>query len=392
VSPPHAASAATAERDSTYMRRALALAALGWGQTAPNPMVGAVVVAPSSGAPIGIVVGEGFHARYGGPHAEPVALAAAGARARDATLYVTLEPCAHHGRTPPCADAIIAARVARVVAAVHDPSAVARGGAEKLRAAGIQVDFGPEHDAAVELNAPFFNAQASELPWVTLKLALSADDAVADPTGERRWISNAESRARGHRLRANADAIAVGIGTVLADDPTLTVRDAPAPRLPPRRVVFDSALRTPVKSMLVRTARDIPTTIVVGDEGARSPHRASLEHEGVDLIVAPSANAARSGATDLRAALETLRDRGVRSLLVEAGPRLAGEFLAASLVQRVVIFRAPFALGGSAPRAFAFAPPGFAKRLDRAPIVDRQQLGDDVMTSYALEDVPCSPD
>jgi len=384
--------AATAESDATYMRRALALAARGWGQTAPNPMVGAVVVVPTSDAPIGIVVGEGFHARYGGPHAEPVALAAAGERARGATLYVTLEPCAHHGRTPPCADAIIAAGVARVVAAVRDPSAVARGGAEKLRAAGIQVDVGPERDAALELNAPFFNAQTSELPWVTLKLALSADDSVADPTGARRWISNAESRARGHHLRANADAIAVGIGTVLADDPTLTVRDAPAPRLPPRRVVFDSVLRTPATSTLVRTAREIPTTIVVGDEGSRSPRRGSLEEAGVELIVAPAADTTRSGATDLRAALRALRERGVRSLLVEAGPGLAGAFLAASLVQRVVIFRAPFALGDSAPRAFAFAPPGFAERLERAPIVERQQFGDDVMTSYALEDVPCSPD
>jgi diaminohydroxyphosphoribosylaminopyrimidine deaminase / 5-amino-6-(5-phosphoribosylamino)uracil reductase len=384
--------AATAEADSTYMRRALALAARGWGQTAPNPMVGAVVVASTSDAPNGVVVGEGFHARYGGPHAEPVALVAAGARARGATLYVTLEPCAHHGRTPPCADAIIAAGVARVVAAVADPSVVARGGAEKLRAAGVRVDFGPERDAALELNAPFFNAQASDLPWVTLKLALSADGAVADPTGSRRWISNAQSRASVHRLRANADAIAVGVGTVLADDPALTVRDAPAPRVPPRRVVFDSALRTPLTSMLVRTARDVPTTIVVGDEGAQSGRRAAIENAGVDLIVAPAPNAGTSGATDLRAALAALRERGARSLLVEAGPRLAGALFAASLVQRVVIFRAPFGLGDLAPRAFAFAPPGFVERLHHAPIVERQQLGDDVMTSYALQDVPCSPD
>ena len=389
MSDPHAAAA---DSDSSYMRRALALAARVWGQTAPNPMVGAVVVASSGDAPNGIVVGEGFHARYGGPHAEPVALAMAGDRARGATLYVTLEPCAHHGQTPPCADAIVAAGVARVVAAVGDPSAVARGGAEKLRVAGIRVDFGPERDAALELNAPFFNAQASELPWVTLKLALSSDGAVADPTGARRWISNAESRAQAHRLRANSDAIAVGIGTVLADDPALTVRDAPAPRLLPRRVVFDSDLRTPSTAKLGRMAFGVPTRIVVGTEGARSPRRASLEEAGVGLIVAPAGSANGSRATDLRTALRALRERGVRSLLVEAGPRLAGALLAASLVQRVVIFRAPFALGESAPRAFAFAPPGFIERLQAAPIVERQQLGDDVMTSYALEDVPCSPD
>ena len=384
--------AAAAETDATYMRRALALAARGWGQTAPNPMVGAVVVAASSDAPNGVVVGDGFHARYGGQHAEPVALVAAGERARGATLYVTLEPCAHHGRTPPCADAIVDAGIARVVAAVSDPSAVARGGGEKLRAAGIRVDFGPERDAALELNAPFFNAQASDLPWVTVKFALSEDGGVADPTGARRWISNAQSRAAGHRLRANADAIAVGIGTVLADDPALTVRDAPAPRLPPRRVVFDSALRTPPTSTLVRTAREVPTTIFVGEEGARAPRRAAIEHAGVEVIVAPAPNTSNPGATDLHAALRMLRDRGVRSLLVEAGPRLAGALFAASLVQRVVIFRAPFGLGDSAPGAFAFAPPGFAERLHHAPIVERQQLGDDVMTAYALEDVPCSPD
>jgi diaminohydroxyphosphoribosylaminopyrimidine deaminase/5-amino-6-(5-phosphoribosylamino)uracil reductase len=382
--PPAAATVA----DVTYMRRALAVAAQGWGQTAPNPMVGAVVVAGPVGAGEA-VVGEGFHARYGGPHAEAVALAAAGDRARAATLYVTLEPCAHQGKTPPCADAIIAAGIARVVAAARDPSAIARGGAEKLRAAGVRVDFGTERDAALELNAPFFNAQASVLPWVTLKLAVAADGAIADPTGARRWISNDESRAAAHLMRANADAIAVGVGTVLADDPALTVREAPAPRVPPRRVVFDSALRTPLTSTLVRTAREVPTTLVVGDEGAHSPRRVAIESAGVDVIAAPGAGATR---TDLRVALRELRERGVRSLLVEAGPTLVGAMLTAALVQRVVIFRAPFALGDSAPRAFALAPLGFEQRLAQSPIVERRSYGADVMTTHALEDVPCSPD
>ncbi|MFI5228699.1 MAG: RibD family protein, partial [Gemmatimonadales bacterium] len=251
------------------------------------------------------------------------------------------------------------------------------------------VDVGDERSAALELNAPFFNAHAGVLPWVTLKLALSADGAVADPTGARRWISNEASRAAAHLLRANADAIAIGVGTLLADDPALTVRDAPAPRVPPRRVVFDSALRTPLTSTLVRTARDVPTTLVLGEKGARSPRRVAVEAAGVDVIVAPAAGTAT---TDPRAALRDLRARGVRSLLVEAGPRLTGALLAASLVQRVVIFRAPFTLGHSAPRAFAFAPLGFEERLAQSPIVERRSHGDDVMTTYALENVPCSPD
>ncbi len=366
------------------MRRALALAARGWGQTAPNPLVGAVVVAN------GVVVGEGFHARYGDAHAERIALARAADLARGATLYVTLEPCAHQGKTPPCTEAIVTAGIARVVVPVRDPSAIARGGAEQLRAAGIRVDIGVERDAALELNAPFFNAHASELPWVQLKLALSSDGAIADPTGAHRWVTGAESRAEVHRQRANVDAVAVGVGTVLADDPSLTVRDAPAPRIAPRRVVFDTALRTPPSSAIVRTARDVPTTIVTGDSGARSPRRAALEAAGVDIIVAPGHG--QLATTDLRRALQALRERGVRSLLAEGGPRLAGSLLGESLAQRVTIFRSPLVLGTEAPQAFAFAPAGTEQRLESSPVVERRRLGDDLMTTYALEDVACSPD
>ena len=225
--------AAPSGLDERFMQRALALAARGWGQTAPNPMVGAVIVAKDQ------IVGEGFHERFGEAHAEVNALRQAGERARGATMYVTLEPCAHHGKTPPCADAIIAAGLSRVVIAASDPSRVARGGAERLRAAGIRVDIGVEQSAAIELNASFFHAQESDRPWTTLKLALSADGAIADPSGVHRWITGAESRREVHRLRANADGIAVGIGTVIADDPELTVRDVPAPRVTPRRIVFD---------------------------------------------------------------------------------------------------------------------------------------------------------
>jgi len=359
------------------MRRALALAERGWGQTAPNPMVGAVVVAGTE------VVGQGFHARYGEAHAEVNALREAESRANGATMYVSLEPCNHHGKTPPCTDAIIEAGLSRVVIAVSDPSDVARGGAGRLRAAGVSVDVGVEREAAIELNAPFFNAHASERPWVTLKLALSADGAIADPTGKQRWITGPEARAWVHHLRANADAIVVGSGTVLADDPSLTVRDAPMPRVTPRRVVFDRRLRTPPTSTLARTARDVPTVVyTLGARPAEGDRRA-LEALGVSVQDEPH---------DLAGALGAMRHGGVRSLFVEGGPRLAGALLRASLVDRLVIFRSTLKLGPDAPRAFSAAPPEFEASLEQLAIVARRRFGDDEMTTYALRDVPCSPD
>lgn len=361
--------------DRRFMRRALVLAEGGWGQTAPNPLVGAVVVSN------GEVVGEGFHARFGEAHAEVNALRAAGDRAVESTLYVTLEPCAHFGKTPPCVDAIIAARIARVVIATSDPSRIARGGAERLRQVGIRVDVGIEEADALELNAPFFNAHASPLPWVTLKLALSADDAVADPTGAHRWITGPESRREVHRLRANADAIVVGIGTVLADDPELTVRDAPAPRVPPRRVVFDSGARIPMTSKLVRSAAAIPLTVIVA---STAPHERveRLRGAGVDVQEAASP----------REALEALRQNGVRSMFVEAGPRLSGAFLNESLVDRVTIFQSSLILGGAAPNGFEFAPPGFRESLKRRTPLRTETFGADTMTTYAIHEVPCLPD
>jgi diaminohydroxyphosphoribosylaminopyrimidine deaminase/5-amino-6-(5-phosphoribosylamino)uracil reductase len=370
------ADARSAGIDSAYMQRALALAQLGWGQTAPNPMVGAVVVAAGGGA----IVGEGYHARYGDAHAEVVALLDAGGRARGATLYVSLEPCTHFGKTPPCTDAIIAAGVARVVVAVRDPSPVARGGVEVLRTAGIHVDVGVEHAAALELNASFFNAHAGDRPWVVLKLAVSADGAIADATRRPRWITSPASRAEVHRLRAGFDAIAVGISTVLADDPALTVREAPAPRIAPSRVVFDSTLRTPLESALVRTARQTPTIVI-----SRAPdatRRRDLENAGVSIIVAPSA----------RDGLRQLRTREIRSLLVEGGAKVAGGLLGDALADRLIIFQSPIELGSGALGAFADAPAGFAEGLARRPIVEHRVIGDDTMTIYALHEIPCSPD
>jgi diaminohydroxyphosphoribosylaminopyrimidine deaminase / 5-amino-6-(5-phosphoribosylamino)uracil reductase len=364
-------------RDAAYMRRALALAERGWGNTAPNPMVGAVLVVGDT------VVGEGFHVRHGEAHAEVNALLDAGSRARGGAMYVSLEPCTHHGKTPPCTDALIAAGIKRAIVAVRDPSPDARGGVERLIAAGTQVDTGIERERAVELNAPFFNAHASDRPWVTLKLAMSADGGVADPTGRHRWITGPESRAFVHHLRANADAIAVGNGTVLADDPSLTVRDAAPPRVVPRRVVFDRQLRTPASARLVRTARDIPTIIFTLGASVDETRRHALEAAGVHIESAP---------ISLADALRSLRNTGVRALFVEAGPRLTGALLRESLVDRLTIFRSSLVLGSGSPGAFMHAPLGFEASLERVPVVERRQFGDDQMTTYALRDVPCSPD
>jgi len=370
--------ARSASADASYMRRALALAREGWGHTAPNPMVGAVVVAD------GAIVGEGYHASYGEAHAEVNALRAAGDRARGATLYVTLEPCAHVGKTPPCTDAVIAAGIARVVAAVRDPSPIARGGIERMQSAGIHVDVGVERAAALELNAPFFHAHCSDRPWVTLKLALSADGLVADPAGKLRWITNAESRAEVHRLRANGDAIAVGVGTVLADDPLLTVRDARAPRVPPRRVVFDSALRTPPDSRVIRTARSVETILIARTGVAPASPRAESALRAAGVTIARCAS--------VRDSLVWLRSRGVRALFVEGGPKLAGSFLRESLADRLVIFRSPLVIGGNEPRGFAFAPSTFEAGLAERRVLEHRRFGDDVMTTYELRELSCSPD
>jgi len=359
-----------------YMRRAHDLALAGWGQTAPNPMVGAVVVAG------GAIVGEGAHRRYGEEHAEVEALRGAAERARGATLYVNLEPCAHVGKTPPCVDAVIAAGVSRVVIPIRDPSAIARGGVERMRAAGITVDVGVERTAALELNAAFFNAHASDRPWLTVKLALSADGAIADPGGKQRWITGLESRAEVHHMRANADAIAVGVGTVLADDPSLTVRGVPAPRIAPRRVVFDSSLRTPMDASIVQSARSAETIFIVAPDKAPPEKRDAIIAAGAQVVAMPSA----------RDALAWLRASGVRSLLVEGGARLAGSLLGESLVDRLVIFRSRLVLGSEAPQAFAFAPRDFEAALDAVRVVDERRFQDDVMTTYALKGVPCSPD
>lgn len=247
--------------DAEWMRRALALAAGGWGRVAPNPLVGAVVVRDGASG------GEGFHAEYGRPHAEVEALRAAGEAARGSTLYVTLEPCAHTGKTPPCTDAILAAGARRVVFAASDPNPKAAGGAAALEAAGVEVTRGVEMRAALDLNAPFFHGIAGpERPWTELKLALSLDGRVADRDGRSAWITGEEARAEVHRMRAGFAAVAVGIGTALADDPQLTARGPVEPRVPPTRVVFDRRLRLPADGKLARTAREAPVWVVAAPD------------------------------------------------------------------------------------------------------------------------------
>jgi diaminohydroxyphosphoribosylaminopyrimidine deaminase/5-amino-6-(5-phosphoribosylamino)uracil reductase len=351
------------------MRRALTLAQQGWGQTAPNPMVGAVVVRD------GVVVGEGYHARYGEAHAEAVALKAAGDRAKGATMYVTLEPCNHFGKQPPCTEAILEARLKRVVIAAADPTALAGGGARHLADYGVQVDFAVEEAAALELNAPFFFAATNPArPWVTLKLALSSDGKMNDPSGERRWISNELSRSEVLRLRANVDAIAVGIGTVKADNPQLTARGSIRPRVAPMRVVFDRQAETPLESTLVRTAKETPTMIFAHHPPVA--RLAALHNAGVDVFEAE----------DLPAALEALHGFEVHHLLVEGGARIAQEFLRQNLVDRLIIFQSPITVAGSALSPFDGLPGDFRETLSRLPIVRRAEFGEDVMSVYAMRE------
>jgi diaminohydroxyphosphoribosylaminopyrimidine deaminase / 5-amino-6-(5-phosphoribosylamino)uracil reductase len=294
-------------------------------------------------------------------------------------VYVTLEPCAHHGKTPPCAEALIGAGVRRVVIAASDPNPLAAGGAEVLRAAGVEVVSGVEAERARGLDPAFFHAFASERPFVQLKLAVSIDGAIADHTRQPGWLTSAASRREVHRLRAGADAVAVGIGTALADDPQLTVREADVapPRIPPTRVVFDTSARLPLTSALVRSAREVPVVVVCW---APDPaHAAALEHAGVSLLHAAT----------LGDALVGLRGRGVRSLLVEGGAALAAALLQDALVDRLIIFRAPLLLGGGALNAFGALPATTVDGAARWRIVATERFEDDEMTIYALAGANC---
>ncbi len=352
--------------DARCMRRALALALRGRGTTAPNPMVGAVVVQG------GVIVGEGFTQPFGEPHAEAQALRAAGDASRGATVYATLEPCAQHGKTPPCVDALISAGVRRVVFAATDPNPDMRGGADRLRAAGIDVLGGVEARAAADQNPAFFHRFTSDRPFVTLKLARSLDGAMADGRRMAASLTGMASRRLVHRQRADHDAIAVGVGTVMADDPRLTVRGVPAPRVAPARVVFDRTARIALSSALVRSARDVPVIVVAEDVEAGT--QASLERAGVRLLVA----------TGLPAQLRALRAAGINSVYCEGGATLADALLADGLVDWLVIFTAPVRLGADAVRPLLSGPPVLVEQAARHRLVAHRRLGDDLMAIYDL--------
>jgi diaminohydroxyphosphoribosylaminopyrimidine deaminase/5-amino-6-(5-phosphoribosylamino)uracil reductase len=322
--------------DERFMRRALQLAARGLGETNPNPAVGCVIVRD------GRVVGEGYHRRAGEPHAEALALRAAGAQARGATLYVNLEPCSHQGRTGPCAPLLVAAGIRRVVAAVRDPNPLVNGrGVARLRRAGIRVDLGVLGPEAVRLNEPFLVAMKTGRPFVMLKAATTLDGRVATAAGESKWITSAAQRREARALRRRFDGVAVGIGTVLADDPRLW--PSPRVRRPFYRIVFDSSLRLPPGSRLARSARRSP--VVVLAHAAPPRRRARLERLGVTVVELPG-----RGRVSVAAALRALYARGLRSLMVEGGSELLGAFLAARAFDQLALFRAPLLLGGRGAR------------------------------------------
>ena len=355
------------------MRHALSLAARGLGRVWPNPAVGCVLVKD------GCVIGRGWTQPGGRPHAETEALARAGAAARGATAYVSLEPCAHHGQTPPCSDALIAAGVARVVVACVDPDPrVAGQGLAGLEEAGIAAAVGPCDDAARRLNAGFFSRVERGRPMVMAKLATTLDGRIATATGESQWITGPEARACGHQMRADHDAILVGVDTVVADDPALTCRLPGLEDRSPVRIVLDRRLRTPPTAALAATAGQTPTWIVTETPGDADQARA-LAGLGVEVITV-------AATADLAAVLAALADRGLTRLLVEGGGRVHASFFAAGVVDRIAWFRAPLALGGDG--LAGIAPLGLGRLADAARFrrTAVRPLGDDVLETYERSD------
>ena len=356
----HADAKADAPRteDERFMERALERGAQ--GHPSPNPHVGALVVKD------GEIVGEGHHERAGEDHAEIAALRIAGKKAEGGSLYVTLEPCNHVGRTPPCTEAILASKVSRVVIGVRDPNPhVTGGGVERLRNAGIEVVTAVREPQARRLVAPWSKCVTSGIPYVVLKLALSLDGRIATRTGASKWVTGPEARARVHVLRAQQDAVAIGIGTALADDPRLTVRDAPGKS--PLRVIFDTKLRLPPHSRLVETASEIPTWVLCSTDAPGTLEEA-LTVRGVEVFRVPTS---AEGRIDAVAALKLLAARGIVSVLVEGGAELAGSMLAGRLADELHAFIAPILLGPRGrPGAVDWAGPASPSEAPR--IVDPQ--------------------
>ena len=346
--------------DHAYMAHALQLAARGLYTTTPNPRVGCVIVKD------GHVVGEGWHQRAGMAHAEIHALNAAGEAARGATAYVTLEPCSHHGRTPPCAEALIQAGVARVVAAMHDPNPlVAGGGIDMLTLAGIQAEVGLMESEARALNPGFISRMTRPRPWVRLKTASTLDGKTALANGQSQWITGEAARADVQKLRARACAILTGSGTVLADNPRMNVRDVDIGRQP-LRVVVDSDLRTPANAAI------LPALIAC--HHAAPATRTALEEVGAEVIELPGAE----GRVDLAALLTLLAQRGINEVHVEAGATLNGALLAAGLVDEWVAYVAPIAVGEGARGLFAQSPLTTLADATQFRLTDTRQIGGDL--------------
>lgn len=371
-----------AERDAAFMRRAIALARTASGWTNPNPLVGAVIVRN------GRVIGEGCHERYGEPHAERNALASCTEDPRGATMYVTLEPCAHTGKQPPCSTALINAGIARVVVGSADPNPLVAGrGIAELRAAGIDVRTGFLQAECDKLNPIFFHFITSHTPYTIAKWAMSADGKIATRTGDARWVSGEESRADVHELRQRVSALCVGVGTVLADDPLLTCRRA-APSRQPLRVVCDTHLRTPLTSALVRTADDAPVLIAGVCPPAGTPEEqrwnvnaTALRKAGVEVAALPADG---SGRVSICALQRELGARNIDSLLIEGGAQVLASAFSAHAVQEAVVYVAPKIVGGTgapSPVGGDGAPCMSDAQALGSPL-DVRQLGADVRITY----------
>ena len=364
----------------SYMRRALELAGVAEGRTRPNPAVGAVLVRD------GEIVGEGYHPQAGLPHAEIYALRAAGALARSADLYVTLEPCSHHGRTGPCADAVLAAGVARVFVGTQDPNPqVAGRGIARLREGGVAVEVGVLEADCRRMIAPFAKHVTVGTPYVILKSAVTLDGQTATVGGESQWISNAESRAEVHRLRDRIDAVMVGAGTVLRDDPKLTTR-LPTGGRDAMRIVVDSRLRIPEEAALLHLESSAPTVIAT-TAGASATKRQRLESLGAQVLVV---GADAEGRVDLRQLMVQLGAMDVQSILLEGGAELNAAALRCGIVDRAMIFVAPLLLGGHGGKGI-FAGTGVERLCEATSLTEIRvrRFGDDTLIEGEVQ--PCSP-
>ena len=356
----------SAAADELFMAQALRLAGLGLYSTSPNPRVGCVIVRE------GKVVGEGWHQRAGEAHAEVHALALAGAAARGATAYVTLEPCSHHGRTPPCTETLLAAGIRRVVAAMTDPNPLVAGrGLAQLRAAGVAVDVGLMADEAHELNIGFVSRMTRKRPWVRLKAAASLDGKTALQNGESQWITGPAARQDGHCWRARACAILSGIGTVRKDDPQLNVRGVDTPRQP-LKVIVDGRLELSPAARLLEAGNVL--LVSAGLTAAVAERAAALRERGAEILDLPD----DKGRVDLLALLHELARRGLNEVHVEAGSRLNGGLLAAGLVDEVLLYLAPCLLGDTAQGLFALPALDSLAGKHRLAIREVKQLGDDL--------------